>query len=98
MMMSVQSKYDRQGPMEPPVAEIIQVNRPPDKTSILELRVNIEDRDQLVALPLGALEEFGLTGPAAVEELRAIRVALENLVRAVEVGVLDMLGKPYSRM
>ena len=83
-MNPTQTSYGSQGPAEPAKAKIIKVNRnegrQPESTPSLELRVKIEDQDHDVLLPLGALEENGLSGPAAVEELRRIRTALEELV------------------
>ena len=83
-MNPVQTHYERQGPAEPVKAKIIKVNRnegrQPESTPSLELQVKIEDQDHDVWLSLDALEENGLSGPAAVEELRRIREALEELV------------------
>ncbi len=83
-MNPVQTDYKHQGPAEPAKAKIIKVNRNesqrPESTPSLELQVKIEDQDHDVWLSLDALEENGLSGPAAVEELRRIREALEELV------------------
>ena len=83
-MNPVQTRYGGQGSAEPAKAKIIKVNRNegriPESTPSLELRVKIEDQDHDVWLSLDALEEIGLSGPAAVEEIRLIRMALEELV------------------
>ena len=87
-MNPVQTDYKHQGPAEPAKAKIIKVNRNesqrPESTPSLELQVKIEDQDHDVWLSLDALEENGLSGPAAVEELRRIREALEELVLVME--------------
>ena len=70
-------------PAEPPIAKIVGINRTGPSPS-LELRVKIRDQDHDALLLLDALEDYGLSGPAAVEELRAIRVALVDLVQAVK--------------
>ena len=49
------------------------------KSQALELQVNIEGQDHAVLLALDALNDYGLSGPAAVKELRGIRLALESL-------------------
>ena len=54
-----------------------------EKSQALELQVNIEGQDHDILLPLDALNDYGLLGPAAVAELRGIREALGDLVRAV---------------
>ena len=83
-MNPLQTGYESQGPAEPAKAEIIKVNRNESRrtesTPSLELRVKIEGQDHDVWLSLDALEENGLSGLAAVEELRRIRTALEELV------------------
>lgn len=53
------------------------------QTEGLELQVNIEGQDHDILLPLDALNDYGLTGPAAVAELRGIREALVNLCDVV---------------
>lgn len=79
--MAIQDRYSiHPSAAEMPKAEIVSVNQGNGSSSTLELRVNIEGQDRGVLLPLDALEGHGLSGPAAVEELRRIRVALERLV------------------
>ena len=46
--------------------------------------MNIAGRDQTIVLTNDELEGHGLSGPAAVDELRAIRVAVEALARAAQ--------------
>ena len=86
MTPSVQSHYGRPDPAEPPIAEIRKVYRPANRNAALELQVKIEGRDRTILLTLDALEGHGLSGPAAVEELRAIRVALERIADALSQG------------
>ena len=87
-MVDLTARTSRPSPSEPPLAKIVKVNRThgrrPESTPSLELQVNIEGRDHDVWLPLGALEENGLSGPAAAEELRGIRAALEELVQILK--------------
>ncbi len=85
-MSPFQDDYDKPDPAGPPIAKIVRINRPPLSSPNLELQASIGGRDQIVVLPLDALEGHGLSGPVAVEELRAIRSALEELVRAVKNG------------
>ena len=82
--MIVQSSYQSHpGSAEPPEAKIVGINRT-ESSSYLELQVRIGDRDQSVSLPLDALEDRGLSGPAAAEALRGIQSALEELVRGLK--------------
>ena len=77
--MAVQDHYSAiPAATEPPKAKIVRFNRN-QSTPSLELQVNIEGRDHVFALPLDALQEYDVSGPAAVEELRQIRVTLERL-------------------
>ncbi len=85
-MSPLQPTYDKPGPAGPPVAKITRINRSPGSRPTLELQVNIGGQDCDIVLPLDALEDRGLSGPAAVEELRAIRAALEDLAHAVKNG------------
>ena len=63
---------------ELPIAEIVGITQT-ESSSSLELRVNIEGRDHLCALPLDAMEDFGLSGPAAADALSRIADALGQL-------------------
>lgn len=58
-----------------------------DGKKCLELLVNIEDRPRSILLTLDALQDHGLSGPAAVEALLGIQAAVESLVS--EVRSLD---------
>ena len=72
-------------PTEPYEATSVEVYRGSDRSMLgLEIRVNIEGRDRRVLLRLDALANHGLSGPAAGEELRGIREAVESLVMAVK--------------
>ncbi|MXY42007.1 MAG: hypothetical protein F4160_05265 [Rhodospirillaceae bacterium] len=75
--------YGKPGPAELPMAEVVRISGSPKGSPTLELRVNIEGRDRRFLLTLSALEGHGLSGPAAVEELRAIRAALEKIAEAL---------------
>ena len=78
------------GPAEPPEARIVNINRAqgrrPKSSPSLELQVNIGDRDHAISLSLDALDSYGLSGPVAVEELRGIRIALEDLVQILKAA------------
>ena len=79
-MAAIQNSYGKPDPVEPYVAKIVKLNlHPNNKIPNLELQVKIEGRDRTVSLPLYALQEFGIGGPAAVEELRGLRMALERI-------------------
>ncbi len=80
------NNYGKPSPTEPPVAKITRINRPPGSSPSLELQVSIGGLDHKVLLPLDALEDRGLSGPAAVEELRGIRAALEALAPLLKNG------------
>ncbi len=68
----------RPKPAELPRAKIINYNpASPGSSATLELQVNIEGQDHSILLPVDALNNHGLSGPAAVEELRGIREALD---------------------
>ncbi len=71
--------YGNPGPTEPPEAEITQIIEKRGGKRALELQVNIEGQHRTFLLTLDALKGYGLSGPAAVEELRGIRAALEAL-------------------
>lgn len=77
-MTAIKNGY-RPKPGEPPEAEIIGVAETRRGKSCLVLQVKIEGRDQELALTFDALQGYGLSGPAAVEELRRIREAVEAL-------------------
>ena len=82
----------RPGSAEPCEAKITNVIRPKTRVGprgsspYLELQVNIEGRTRTFALMFDALLSHGIGGPAAVEELQAIRAALEELVSVVKLG------------
>lgn len=77
----------RQDVAKYPEAKIIELTGTGSTTSLV-LRVNIEGRDHDLRLRLSAIEGYGVTGPAAVAELRAIRK---------EIGsVADMLMNPMG--
>ena len=67
---------------ELPKAKITGINRNRSSVS-LALQVKIEDRDHDVLLPIDAIEGYGMTGPAAVEEIRTIRMAIVALAETV---------------
>ena len=89
--MSVQKTYQTHAdPAEPPVAKIVKILDEPGGQRALELQVNIGGQDQRVLLSLGALEDHGLSGPAAVEALRGVAQAvdyhrewMEHIVNAI---------------
>ena len=87
-MANLMARTSRPGTSELPQAKIVNINRAqgrrPKSSPSLELQVNIEGRDHAVALSLDALEDHGLSGPAAAEELRGIRAALEELVQVLK--------------
>ena len=60
-------------------AEIVEIIGQPDGRSHLVLLVNIEGQPRKVLLSLDALQDHGLTGPAAAKELRAIREQLSSI-------------------
>ncbi|MDE0488553.1 MAG: hypothetical protein OXI07_05100 [Gammaproteobacteria bacterium] len=83
-MTGIQNGY-RPGPAEPYTPHKIEEVR--DKSGALKslvLQVKIEGRHHRVSLSTDVLRDFGLTGPAAAEELRGIRAALERLADLVE--------------
>lgn len=77
---------------EPPQAEIIGEALGRDGKRVLELRVKIEGRDRNIWLALDALEGHGLSGPAAVEELREIRKILASGAEHLCRHVSDIAG------
>jgi len=71
-------QYPDESPI--PEAKVLRIIRgSPKESPALELQVKIGGRDRKILLRLDALEEFGLSGPAAVEELRKIRRSLDDL-------------------
>ena len=79
-MSVVQTTYPNDSrPAKPLIATIIGEAETPDGRQALELQVSIEGQDRTVLLMLHALEDHGLSGPAAVAELRGIRKLLETL-------------------
>lgn len=64
---------------ELPEAEIIDEVDSRGGKRALVLKVKIEGQHRTFLLRLDALEGRGLLGPAAVEELRGIRIAVEAL-------------------
>ena len=79
-MEPLQGKFEiNPGSSEPPEAKITGFIGTRDGKRGLELLVNIEGKDRTCVLRLDALEGHGLSGPAAVEELRALREELEEL-------------------
>ena len=78
------SRSDPPDPVEPYKPHTIEENRVSGELRALVLRVNIAGRDRNVELTVGALQDHGLSGPAAVEVLRSIQSTLEDLVRALE--------------
>ena len=78
------SRSDPPDPVEPYKPNTIRAVEAPDGRRALELRVNIAGRDRTIVLTNDELEGHGLSGPAAVDELRAIRVAVEALARAAQ--------------
>ena len=85
-MTTVQTDYGPPDPAEPYKPHTIEENRVSGELRALVLRVNIAGRDRNVELTVGALQDHGLSGPAAVEELRGIRVALEDLASLLKNG------------
>ncbi len=83
-MNAFQSSYDRPGSAKPYEPESIELVTATDGRSHLELQVKIEDRLRSVKLTLDALQDHGLSGPAAAEELRKIRKAAERIAAALE--------------
>ena len=80
MMADFQPRgYGKPEPNEPYEPKSIAANKVSGSVRSLVLLVNIEGRDRKISLSIDALEEYGLSGPAAVEELREIRKALEGL-------------------
>ena len=75
-MSVVQTEYPNDS--RRPIAKVVGIS-PTRSSPTLELQVNIEGRDHNILLPLDALQDHGVTGPAAVVELRGIRLALEAL-------------------
>ena len=75
-MSVIQTKYPNDS--RRPIAKVVGIS-PTRSSPTLELQVNIEGRDHNILLPLDALQDHGVTGPAAVVELRGIRLALEAL-------------------
>lgn len=74
----------RPGASEPPIGEATGIVDSRGGTRYLELQVNIGGQPHKVWLSLGALQDQGVSGPAAAEELRGIREALGGLREAVE--------------
>ena len=77
----------RPEPAEPPMATItggFEVRRGSRGKRVLELQVNIAGRDRAIWLTDDELASYGLSGPAAVDELRGIRAALERIANALE--------------
>lgn len=76
-----------------PIATIVGLNRSGSSPS-LELRVNIEDRDHVCVLPLDALRDYEMSGPAAVDALSRIADALGALREPVGrlAGMTDLLA------
>ena len=76
-MAVVQREY---GPAEPSEHRPHTIKRvaKSGQFQALELLVKIGDRDRTIRLDADVLTKYGLTGPEAVEELRAIRTVLEE--------------------
>ena len=77
----------RPGPSEPYKPDAVKPILGSDGKKALEPKVSIEGRPRGVLLSPDALEDFGLTGPVAVEELRGVRPELSRLR-----GVLEDFG------
>ena len=69
----------RPDPAEPYEPESIEVLERSDGKLSLVLRVKIEGRLRRILLSPDALQDFDLSGPEAVKELRRIREAVEAL-------------------
>ena len=88
-MSVIQTKYpDDSRPLTAKVVGLSQsgisaTGSKDEKSQALELQVNIEGQDHDILLPLDALNDYGLLGPAAVAELRGIRQALQALCNIV---------------
>ena len=81
----IQSKYHSQIPSgRCPKAEIKEISDSGKEPASLVLQVNIEDQDHEVLLEIDAAKDFGMSGPAAVIELRKIRETLERLVKVLD--------------
>ncbi len=73
-------------PAAPPEAKITGIVATRGNTRALELQVRIAGQDRKFLLALDALEDHGLTGPAAAEELREIRQTLGG----IEEKIVDL--------
>ena len=81
----------RTEPTEPYKPHTITEDRVGRELRALELLVNIEGLDRRVELSVGALKDHGLSGPAAVEELRGIRAALVEELRGIRAALVEEL-------
>ena len=86
MTPSLQGGFGRPDPAEPYKPHTIEEIKVSGEPRALELLVNIEGRDRRILLTTDALLDHGLSGPAAVVELRAIRAALERIADALFQG------------
>ena len=82
-MNGIPSGRGRPEAAEPPKAIIKNLIRKAGSSPDLELQVNIGGRDYRLVLPHDALRDHGIEGPAAVEELRGIRTAIEGLLKVL---------------
>lgn len=103
--MAVQDTFQiNPGPAELPEAEIIEIAERPGGKQCLVLQASIGGQPRKFVLALDALEGHGLSGPAAVAELRAIRellsTDLQTLLRVLAefAGPLQNIADRLTRL
>ena len=82
-MNGIPSGRGRPDSAEPLKAKITNLIYKAGSSPYLELQANIGGRDHTISLSLDDLQCHGIGGPAAVEELRGIRTAIEDLAQVL---------------
>jgi len=96
-MPAVQTEYKTQAEKtqaEIPIANPVKITEVNGKQA-LELQANIGGQDQTILLTLNALDKFGLSNRAVVNELSQIRQSLDRNMQ----GVVSLLKQilPFLR-
>ena len=92
--MSNSNPIDENNPVKRtlPVAKVVMLSPPRRKlNATLELQVNIGGQDHNILLPLDAIREYDVGGPAVVAELRQIRESLNAFAMAEFSSKMDVL-------
>ena len=82
-MNGIPSDRGRPDAADPPKAIFKNLIRKAGSSPDLEIQVSIGGRDYSIVLPHDDLRDHGIGGPAAVEELRGIRTAIEDLAQVL---------------